>query len=50
MLAPQIAMFLAVILHGPVGILDELIACGMILAFGLAAFFLTLVFGKSRKS
>jgi hypothetical protein len=42
-------MDMIVPLHGSVGILDELVACGILLAFGLVVFFLTAVFGKSNK-
>jgi hypothetical protein len=37
-------------LHGSVGWLDELLACGILLAVGLVIFFLTALFGKRSKN
>ena len=50
MLAPSIAMALIASLHGQVGYLDELLACGILLAIGLVVFFLTVLFGKTNKN
>ena len=41
---------LNILLHGQFGILDELLACGILLAFGLIIFFLAMLFGKGNKS
>lgn len=43
-------MSLIASLHGELGILDELLVCGVLLASGLVIFFLTALFGKRSQN